>query len=128
MYLRAIVACGALSLVLSSCGGSEPLPDELLRVWRNPAPGFQDRYFELREGTLIFGTGGESFKLHSIERVESSRVGQSTAFSIGNRSDDGETVPLKLLHTPGSPAPLQIGSRPDRWIPEKDAHWLKEED
>ncbi len=126
MHVRAIVIGVSLLFALVGCG-SDPLPDDLIQVWRNPAPGYRDRYFEIREGSIIFGTGAYSFEMHSIERVRSRRVGKTTEITIGYRANDGETVPVNLVHTPGRPPHLRIGSRPDQWIPEQYATWLKDE-
>ncbi len=126
MHVRALVTRVSLLFALVGCG-SDPLPDDLIQVWRNPAQGYSDRYFEVREGSIIFGTGAHLSKMHSIERVRSQRVGETTELKIEYRADDGETVPLNLVHTPGSPPHLRIGSRKDQWIPEKYADSLQDE-
>ena len=126
VHARAIGIGVSLLFALAGCG-SDPLPDDLIQVWRNPAQGYSDRYFEVREGSIIFGTGAHSSKMHSIERVRSQRVGETTELTIEYRADDGETVPLNLVHTPGSPPQLRIGSRPDQWIPDTYIGSLKDE-
>ncbi len=126
MHVRALVTGASLLFALVGCG-SDPLPDDLIQVWRNPAQGYSDRYFEVREDLIIFGTGAHSSKMHSIERVRSQRVGETTELTIEYRADDGETVPLNLVHTPGNPPHLRIGSRKDQWIPEKYADGPQDE-
>ena len=127
MHVRAIVAAGVCLLFAPVGCGSDPLPGDLIQVWRNPAPGYRDLYFEIREGAIVFGTGDHSSRMHSIESVQLQRVGGATEIAIEYRAEDGEAVPLNLVHTPGSPPRLQIGSRKDQWIPEKHADWLKDE-
>ncbi len=127
MNVRVIVSVAALLFSLVGCGSSDPLPEELFQVWRNPAPGYRDTYFEVRRGSIIFGTGTYTFNSHPIRGVRSRRVGKTTEFTIEYRANDGETVLVNLLHTPGSPPRLRIGARPDQWIPEKYADWLKQE-
>lgn len=127
MHLYGIVVLGVCLLFAPFGCGSDPLPDDLIQVWLNPAPGYRDRYFEIREGSIVFGTGAYSLRIHSIERVRLQRVGEATEIAIEYRADDGETVPLNLVYTPGSPPRLRIGSRKDQWIPEKYADWLKDE-
>jgi len=127
------ILIGVLSLllfVIVGCGGgaSEPLPDDLIQVWRNPAPGYKDRYFEIRKDWVLFGTSDFTFKMHPIERVQSERVGKTTEFTIEYRADDGEAVPVRLVYSPGSPPHLRIGIREDLWIPEKFASWLKKDE
>ncbi len=126
MHIRAFVSGPLLLFALAGCG-SDPLPRELIQVWRNPAPGYSDRYFEVREASITFGTGAGTLRRHFIESVQSEQVGSTTELTIVYRMDDGETAPLTLVHTPGSPPYLQIGARKDQWIPEQYADWLQEE-
>ena len=126
MHIPAFVCALLLVFALAGCG-SDLLPRELIQVWRNPAPGYSDRYFEVREASITFGTGAGTQKRHFIESVQAEQVGITTELTIEYRLDDGETAPLTLVHTPGNPPYLQIGSRKDQWIPEQYADWLKEE-
>lgn len=130
MTLRETVIGVSLLLAISGCGGdaSEPLPEDLIQVWRNPAPGYEDRYFEIREQWVLFGTSDFTFKMHPIESVQSQHVDKVTKFTIEYRAADGESVPVHLVYTPGSPPHLRIGAREDLWVPEKFASWLKDED
>ena len=126
MNIRVIGIGVSLLFTLVGCG-SDPLPGDLIQVWRNPAPGYRDRFFEIQEGWIIFGSSVDSYKAHSIEGVRLRRVGETTEIAIEYRADDGETVPLNLVHTPGSPPQLRIGSRPDQWIPDTYIGSLKDE-
>ncbi|MBW2391114.1 MAG: hypothetical protein JRG89_22155 [Deltaproteobacteria bacterium] len=126
--LRHQLTWASLFLVASACGSpNDPLPEEVIRVWRNPAPGFAENYFEIREDSILIGIDAYQFKMHSIASVESTASRGLTEFRIEYMADDGEAVPLLLVFTPGNPPRLQIGARPDQWVPEEHAHWLKNE-
>ena len=122
LILRHVMAGLSLLLAAAGCGNiaSEPIPDGLIQVWRNPAPGYQDRYFEVRWDSVLFGLSNSAPKMHPIETVQSEKLGKTTKLEIEYRADDGEPVPLYLEYTPGSPPKLRIGVREDLWIPEKD--------
>jgi len=127
------IALGLLLLsswIPTGCSDRAPesLPEELLQVWRTPGPRYRDRYFELREGWLVFGTGRYTSALHSIQKVTSEPATSSTRYTIEYRTRDGAVLPLEILHTPGSPAKLLLGNQPHAWIPEKHARWLEEEE
>jgi hypothetical protein len=126
MHFRAFVSGVLLLSALAGCS-SDPLPRELIQVWRSPAPGYSDRYFEVSEASITFGTGAGTRKRHFIESVQSEQVGNTTELTIEYRMDGGETAPLILVHTPGNPPHLQIGARKDQWVPEQYADWLQEE-
>jgi hypothetical protein len=116
-----------LTVVLAACsaGESEILPPEALQVWRTDAPGYRDRSFELRDGWVVFGTGYYTHSIHAIDSVEVDAETETVRLEVAYRADDGESVPLRLVFTPGDPPALRIGSRSDVWVPEAHARWLK---
>ena len=119
----------ALVLAIIGCGtASDPLPEDLIGVWRNPAPGYEDRFFEVREGWVLFGVGKFDSRMHPIESIHADEVGSTTKLTIEYRAEDGEPVPLELVYVKGNPPHLRIGAREDRWIPEKFASWLQDEE
>lgn len=131
MTLReAVIGLSLLLLTIGGCGSNapEPLPDDLIQVWRNPAAGYKDHYFEIREEWVLFGTSDFGFKIHPIQSVHSKTVGKATEITIEYQADDGEAVPVFLVYTPGSPPHLRIGARPELWVPEKFASWLNEDE
>jgi len=111
-----------------ACGApNDPLPEEVIRIWRNPAPGYADNYFEIRKDSILIGIDEYQFKMHPIVSVQSNPSRGQTEFRIEYTADDGEAVPLLLVYMPGNPPTLRIGARPDQWIPEEHAHWLEKE-
>ncbi len=126
---RVIPSSLALVLGIIGCGtSSDPLPEDLIGVWRNPSPGYVDRFFEVREGWVLFGAGKFDSKIHSIESIQVDEVGSTTKLTIEYRADDGEPVPLNLVYVRGNPPYLRIGAREDRWVPEKFATWLQDDE
>jgi hypothetical protein len=119
--LRIALCSGALALGTAACGTPEALPPQIYQVWRNPDPAYRDRYFELREGWVIFGTGSYTSTMYPIQGIDVERAGIRTEFNIEYLADDGALVPLRIVYTPGPPAQLQLGSRRDTWVPESAA-------
>jgi hypothetical protein len=120
-------AVGLLALGVIACGATETLPPELLGTWRTDNPVLRESYFELREGWVVFGADRYRASMHPIRSVASTRSGGSTEYDIEYTDEDGAFLPLHLVYTPGSPPRLRVGQRPDAWVPESAAHWLKEE-
>ena len=62
-----------LGTSLSVSGDSQDvdveLPLGLLGVWKTDAPKYEDRFFEISTGQLVFGTGGDTRAVHHISRV-----------------------------------------------------------
>ncbi|MGH7424069.1 MAG: hypothetical protein ACREJ1_10410, partial [Candidatus Methylomirabilales bacterium] len=61
----------ALIATLAGCQAQKesPVPDHLLGVWTTSAPRYADRYIEIRNDMIIFGTGGDAFELHALTDV-----------------------------------------------------------
>lgn len=121
------VAAAVLWLGCGVGAPSDPLPTDLLGVWRTRAPAYRDRSFELRPEWVVFGTSKYTTDLHPIEHVRVTPAGSTTRVVIAYRTDDGAVLELPLEWTPGDPQRLRIGRRQDVWVPEARAHWLSEE-
>lgn len=126
--MRAHGALCALALIAIACG-AEPtgVPRELLGIWRNPNPEFRESYFELREGWVLFGADRFQMSMYPVHRVESAPTAAGTEYRIEYLAEDGDALPLVLVHQPGPRTTLQVGRRPDRWVPESEATWLAKE-
>jgi hypothetical protein len=122
--------CISLLLLLFGCAEQtlEAIPEELLGVWRSPAPGYRDRYLELRPDWVLFATSPYTSSMHPIERVTAEEIPGGTRYTVEYRLTQGETVSVRLVHTAGNPGSLQVGHQPGSWVPEAHAHWLKRED
>lgn len=122
-WLR-VMGSAVCLLAVASCTPEETLPPELLQTWRNPKPAYHGRYFELREGWVVFGTGRFTNEMHPIESVESTRRGATTEYVVRYKIED-TFVDLRITHAPGPPASLRLGQRDDVWVPESAATWLE---
>ena len=119
-------AASALALVLavfltaSACEEkNDPLPPELIKVWRTSDPAFRHRHMEIRSDYVIFGTGEYSISMHPIRRVESSKGrGDSVEYLIEYSDIDGEIFHIKLVYTGGDRPELRLANHDEIWRPE----------
>jgi hypothetical protein len=126
--LRHRLAWAPLLLAALACGSpSDPLPEGMVGIWRNPAPGYAENYFEIRTDAILFGLEKYEFNLHAIASVQAEPSDGHTDIRIEYTTNNGETAPLLLVFIPGDPPRLRIGARPEQWIPEEHASWLKKE-
>jgi hypothetical protein len=103
-------------VALAGCREPEPVPTELIHVWRTAAPAYRDRHLEVREDLLVFGTGSYLSELYPIEGIDSEPADAgSTRYTIHYRTQDGGHLQLKVLHVPGNPASLRIDHIDDDW-------------
>jgi hypothetical protein len=103
---------------------NDPLPEEMIGRWRNPAPGYDDNYFEIRTRSIVIGVNKYESKFHPIVSVEATTSGGAVEFRIEYATDEGGVAPLLVALEPGSPPRIRIGARPDRWVREDQAHLL----
>ncbi|NIM18923.1 MAG: hypothetical protein GTO42_02710 [Candidatus Latescibacteria bacterium] len=61
---------------------SKTAPQNVIGTWRTEAPKYADRYFEITENRIIFGTGGASFDSQKIRYVESITQGVTSYHAI----------------------------------------------
>ena len=114
---------GLLAASLGACKGvSDPVPAELLQIWTTDAPAYKGRYFELRDGTLLFGTGPHTFAMHGVEHVEATPTAPgSVEYVFDYKADDGETAQVRFVHTAGPPATIRMANHDEVWTPQSDA-------
>ena len=114
--LGAVLAC---CFALSACEPkSESLPREMLGVWRSEEPRYKNRYFELRDDSVIFGTGVLQFDIHALDHVASeANADGDRRYTIRYRTDDGETAAVEVLHHLGPEATLRFANHGEVWTP-----------
>ena len=115
-----LLSLGLLAALVSCSAESDSVPPDLLQIWTTEAPAYKGRYFELRDGTLIFGTGPHTFAMHRVQHVEATPVSQgSVAYVFDYRDDDGETAQVQFVHSAGPPATIRMANRSEVWTPRK---------
>ncbi len=115
-YLGAVLAC---CFAVCACEPkSESLPPGMLGVWRSEEPRYRDRYFELRDESVIFGTGVLQFDMHALEHVASeANANGDRRYTIRYRTKDGETAAVQVIHHPGPQATLRFANHDEVWTP-----------
>jgi hypothetical protein len=109
-------------VALAGCRAPEPVPTELIHVWRTAAPAYRDRHLEVRKDLLVFGTSSYQSELYLIEGFDREPADAgSTRYTIHYRAQDGGLLQLKVLLIPGNPASLRIDHIDDDWHADTDS-------
>ncbi len=98
----------------------------MLGVWRNPAPGYAENYFEIRRNSIVIGVDENESSFRPIVSVEATESGRETEFRFEYSLEGGRVAPLLVVLIPGNPPRIRIGARPDQWVREDHAHLLKQ--
>ena len=121
MTPRRIVAAMALIATLAGCQAQKesPVPDHLLGVWSTSAPRYADRYIEIRNDMIIFGTGGDAFELHVLTDVNEVREGEAIVYTITHLNHFGQPYTLSFYYEPTSDGIMRFKNQ-------REIAWTKE--
>jgi hypothetical protein len=112
--------------LLLACARQQ-VPAELIDVWRTRAPGYEDRFLEVRPEAILFGTGGGTSSGFYLDRVEvEPDDGDRLRCTLHYRLPEGEVTQVQLAFEPGPPATLRVGNLDEAWHRESEASWLAE--
>jgi len=117
-----------LALAVFACGPpNDPLPDAMIGIWRNPAPGYEENTFEVRRHAIVIGIDQYQSVFHPILSVEEVTEDGDREFRIVYATEGGGESPMTVAFVAGTPPRLRIGARPDQWVREDQAPLLRED-
>jgi hypothetical protein len=121
MTPRRIVAAMALLATLAACQAQKEnsVPDHLLGVWSTSAPRYADRYIEIRNDMIIFGTGGDAFELHVLAELNEAREGEAILYTISHLNHFGQPYTLSFYYEPTSDGIIRFKNQ-------REIAWTKE--
>ena len=83
IFVAAVVLTAVLVTVLVlRSKDNQFLPDDLVGRWTTSAPEYTNRFLELSEVTVIFGTGEDNIDVNFISSVDKRVEGGSTLYTI----------------------------------------------
>jgi len=106
-----IVGCGPPTV--------ESTPRELVARWVTDAPGYDDRYLEIRANTLVWGMGPTTLARHAIEEIEVVSEGRDRPPTYRFQYTEAAGYDDVLVVHVVSPSPrrIRLGSRMEEWTP-----------
>lgn len=117
-----IPLCLLISLSVFSCSDPVPFPDNLLGVWVSDSGSYEDRYIEINETRIIFGTGETVPNIFFINSFESKPHREKTEWIFHCEIKKGESFTISFLSPadPNSDEGIQLKNSPQ-------ALWYKED-
>lgn len=111
----------ALLATLAACQAQKEnsVPDHLLGVWSTSAPRYADRYIEIRNDMIIFGTGGDAFELHVLAELNEAREGEAILYTISHLNHFGQPYTLSFYYEPTSDGIIRFKNQ-------REIAWTKE--
>ena len=78
----------------------ESVPDELVGVWKTTSPRYEDRFFEISEDLIVFGTGGRNTEAHRILSIREALEDERLLYAISYESAEGEEYGFFFYYDP----------------------------
>jgi hypothetical protein len=109
---RSLLWVAALAL---ACEAQAFLPGALAGRWVSDDPRYAGRALTLSASYLEFAgeQSSETFEVRGVEALANSDG--STTYTVSYGAKGEGDMQLRLRLTPGSPATLRLGNRPERW-------------
>ncbi len=101
IFVAAVVLTAVLVTVLVlRSKDNQFLPDDLVGRWTTSAPEYTNRFLELSEVAVIFGTGEDNIDVNFISSVDKRVEGGSTLYTIKYRDPKGMDGQVSLYWDP----------------------------
>ena len=99
----------------SGCRGAllESVPDELVGVWKTTSPRYEDRFFEISEDLIVFGTGGRNTEAHRILSIREALEDERLLYAISYESAEGEEYGFFFYYDPAGSGVIRFKNQQD---------------
>lgn len=87
-----------MGYLIFSHASSNPVLLDLNGVWKTQAPGYADRYMEISDGVIMFGTGGDTLESYVIDKVETRSNGARTLYTLTYLDRDRNEMRLSFYY------------------------------
>ena len=100
---------------VSGCRGAllESVPDELVGVWKTTSPRYEDRFFEISEDLIVFGTGGRNTEAHPILSIREALEDERLLYAISYESAEGEEYGFFFYYDPAGSGVIRFKNQQD---------------
>lgn len=89
-----------MGYLLLAHGSSSPASLDLHGIWKTDAPGYTDRFMEISEGVILFGTGSDTLESYVIEDVKTEPDGAKTLYTLTYLDKDMVESRLSFYYDP----------------------------
>ena len=89
-----------ISTFLSCTRETEVAIDRFLGVWETAEPKYEDRFLEIDEATIAFGTGDGNSNIFFVDRVIQRVEENTTVYTISYTDVEGSLFKLAFYYSP----------------------------
>ena len=97
-----IIIC-LMAMSAFQCGGKGTVPEDLIGVWETTSTAYEDRFFEITSGEVIFGTGENTSDTYPIAKIKMEKVpAQRTLYVICYKIVEGKEYKFSFYYDPAN--------------------------
>ena len=98
--LSFLLVAALAATTVSACGRGRirEVPPELLGVWYTDAPGYRDRWMELRPREIVFATGPNSSTTHPVNGLRRVEAPGHVDFTVYYDNEEGQEYGLEIMY------------------------------
>lgn len=102
MKAKRLLVVFATLIILSGCqcGADKTVPIDLVGVWKTSALTYADRFFQFKEDTIIFGTGGGNFNTYAITNIEKVSEEEKILYTVSYSNREGQEYKFSFYYYP----------------------------
>ncbi len=90
--------------------------DEFDGVWKTTAENYDDRFFEISDSTITFGTGDATQDIYFIHAVTKSAEDQGTVYTISYDNIEGTKFKISFYYQPSHGGVIYFKNQKDvKW-------------
>jgi len=75
-----------------------PVPENLLGVWKTSEPRYANRFFKLTKDAITFGTGGDNVDTYPIASIERTRDEEGLLYNIHYLIREGQQYTFSIYY------------------------------
>lgn len=90
---------GFCLMLVMNCTKTTQMPAELLGSWATQATRYEDRYIEIKETELIFGTGAGIPEVFFIEKIKEKKAGEFVEWTFYCKTVENVPTDIVLFYT-----------------------------
>ena len=115
MHMTRLVLMFFLVGAFSGCRVAllESVPDELVGVWKTTSPRYEDRFFEISEDLIVFGTGGRTTEAHPIVSIGEALEDERLLYAIAYEIAEGEEYGFFFYYDPAGSGVIRFKNQQD---------------
>ncbi|MBW2490544.1 MAG: hypothetical protein JRE65_05290 [Deltaproteobacteria bacterium] len=100
---------------------NKDIPENLIGKWTTSEPRYEDRFFEIKKETIVYGLGGDKQDVYFVSNLETRLQGNQILYTLSCKDTDGLKFTRSFFYE-------LINGGVIRFKNQKNIKWMKKKD